>query len=106
MPYELTTEEVKRIVKDVVKYPLPPEKRERFLPTREQLPVIITFMRASEACETVKRTAEVRGLIIPKRSVCISEKFSEYHPETLEWARRNPDDFEELYRSIWWGSEE
>lgn len=99
MAGELTTAEVKRLTKELVRY-VPEERRERFLPTRDQTKVLISFLRAAEACESVTRTAVVRGMTIPKRSLCVGEKFKDLHESTLVWAERNPADFEDVYKSI------
>lgn len=98
MDDKLTTDEVKKLVEDLTRY-VPEEKRERFLPTREQTKVLITFLRASRKCEGVTETVEMDATI-PKRSVCIGESFKELHPETERWAQENPEEFEEVYQSV------
>jgi len=99
----LTTEMVKNLVGDLMRgKPLSPEERVKFLPTYDQTKILITFLRASKACEGVKSTEKV-DMIIPKRAVCIGEKFKEFYPETEEWVKSHPNEFDKIYRSIVWG---
>jgi len=93
----LTTAEVRKLVGHLL-LPYEVEDRERYLPTKDQLKVVITFLRASEKCKGVK-TIE-KG--IPKRALCIMREFSELHPETLEWTRRNLQEFERICKRIVW----
>jgi len=97
----ITTEEVKRLTEHLMRTPLTEEERKGLLPTKDQLKVVIAFLRASEACKSVKSTEKV-DMIIPKRAVCIENEFSKYYPEVVRWAESNPMDFEELYRRIYW----
>jgi len=93
----LTTEEVKRLLKPHFRY-YPKEKRELFLPTREQLKVVIAFLKASELCESVRGME--KG--VPKRALCVGEKIKEILPEVERWAVMHRKDFEELYRKTAW----
>lgn len=94
----ITTREVESLVKDLSTSPLKPEEREKYLPTKEQMPVIIAFLKASEICRSVKTSVEG----IPKRAICIREKFPEIYENVLEWKNKNPEEFDKIYRSIYW----
>lgn len=94
----LTTGEAERLMREAaLREFIPDMKRRRFLPTADQTKVLITFLRASELCESVKSTAEVRGMTIPKRAVCVGDRFKELYEDTLEWAERKPEDFKRIH---------
>jgi len=94
---KITTEEVRRLLKPHFRY-YPKERRELFLPTREQLKVVIAFLKASELCEGV--TGTEAG--IPRRAICIGEEIRDLIPEVEAWASENPEEFEELYKKTVW----
>ena len=97
----ITTEEIKKLTEHLVRRPLTEEERKYYLPTKDQLKVIIAFLKASEECKGIKSTEKV-DMIIPKRAVCVGEKFDEYHKNVEEWAKSHPKEFEELYKKIYW----
>jgi len=97
----LTTSEVESLLtKHNLLLRTPVKKRERFLPTKSQLEVTITFLLASEKCKSIKHWEMTWAA--PKRAVCISEAFYQFEPEVKEWVRKNPEDFEKMYERVVW----
>jgi len=86
----------------LLKPALEPAKRERFLPTKDQLRVILAFLEATETCRSVKGTQRVRGQEIPAYAVCIGSWVPRLLPEVELTIQRNPGWFEELYRRVYW----
>ncbi len=80
--------------------PSPVRNREQFRPTKNQLIVTITFLKASEKCRGVKSWEMTWAA--PKRAVCLSEQFKEIEPEVKKWAKENPEDFKRLYERVVW----
>jgi len=97
----LRTEEVESLLKThKLLLDAPVRNREKFLPTKDQLLVNITFLLASKKCEGVKSWEMTWAA--PKRAVCVSEEFKKIEPEVKEWARTHPHEFEEIYeRTVW-----
>jgi len=91
----LTTPKVRDLLKDLM-WTQPIEDREEYLPTRDQMPVLITFLRASKECESVKGFE--KGM--PKRAVCIADRFKDLHKETLDWVEENPAAFNVVYSRV------
>jgi len=97
----LRTEEVEYLLKThELLLDAPVRNREKFLPTKSQLLVTITFLEASDRCRSVKSWE--MAWRAPKRAVCLSEEFKEIEPQVKEWARKNPDAMQKLYERVVW----
>ena len=97
----ITTSEVESILsKHNLLLPSPVKNRERFLPSKPQLEVTLTFLLASEKCKGVQSWEMVWAA--PKRSVCLSEQFKEIEPQVKQWAKENPEAFHKLYERVVW----
>jgi hypothetical protein len=97
----VTTSEVETLLAEHnLLLPSPVKNREKFLPTKDQLIVNISFLLASEKCKGVEHW--VMTWAAPKRSVCLSEQFKEIEPQVKQWAKENPEDFSKLYERVVW----
>jgi hypothetical protein len=97
----VTTSEVETLLAEHnLLLPSPVKNREKFLPTKDQLIVNISFLLASEKCKGVKSWEMVWAA--PKRSVCLSEQFKEIEPQVKQWAKENPEAFHKLYERVVW----
>jgi len=86
----------------LLKTPLDPARRERFLPTKDQLRVVLAFVESAEICRSVKGTERVRGQEIPAYAVCVGSWVPRLLPEVELTIQRNPQWFEGLYRRVYW----
>lgn len=98
----LSTQEVMDLTEDLRTYEMEPEKREEYLPTKDQTRRLIAFLASSEECESVKGITEERGIIIPKRATCVRSVYNKYEREAQDWIDEHPEKFQFIYRSIWW----
>jgi len=97
----ITTSEVESILsKHNLLLPSPVKNRERFLPSKPQLEVTLTFLLASEKCKGVE--SWVMTWAAPKRAVCVSDAFREFEPQVKQWAKENPEAFHKLYERVVW----
>ena len=98
---DVSTWEIEQLLKKHnLLLPSPVKQREKFLPTKDQLLVNITFLLASEKCKGVESWEMVWAA--PKRAVCVADEYKKIEPEVKEWARRNPEEFQKLYERVVW----
>jgi len=104
-PVEKTPEYYEKLLEKhgLLRSPLEPAKRERLLPTKDQLRVVLAFLDAVETCRSTKGIVGVEwGYHIPAYSYCVGETVRKKIPEVELAIQRNPEWFEKLYSRVYW----